>query len=78
MIDLFCSEYGWTVEQIFDHTKDQIVLLSKAISKRKEEDIKFNATIHGAELKKSSSNKNLDLEKDIDKLGSLGINVAKG
>ena len=78
-MDMICSQYGWTVAQIFDHTRDQVMELVEAINKRKTEDIKFMAAIHGAEMKDSGGGKNtLDLENDIDKLGSIGINVAKG
>lgn len=79
-MDILCSEYGWTVSTVFDHTKDQIEVLTTAINKRKNDHIKFTASIHGAELKNSGGgNKNtLDLEDDIDKLGSIGINVVKG
>jgi hypothetical protein len=49
------------------------------ITKRKNDDIKFQAAIHGAEMKNSPGNKKtLDLGDDIDKLSSIGINVAKG
>jgi hypothetical protein len=48
------------------------------IIKRKNDDIKFQASIHGAELKGSGKgDKALDLENDIDKLSSIGINVVK-
>jgi hypothetical protein len=48
------------------------------ITKRKNEEIKFQAAIHGAEMKNSKNNTTLYLENDIDKLGSIGINVVKG
>jgi hypothetical protein len=78
-MDIICSQYGWTVAQIFEHTRDQIEELVDEIGKRKNEEIKFQATIHGAKLKDSGQgDKALDLENDIDKLGSIGINVVKG
>jgi hypothetical protein len=52
--------------------------LVSEITKRKNEEIKFQAAIHGAEMKNSGSNRTLDLGDDIDKLGSIGIDVAKG
>ncbi len=76
---MICSQYGWTVAQIFEHTRDQVMELSNVIVKRKNEDIKFQAAIHGAEMKGSGGKDSaLDLESDIDKLGSIGINVVKG
>ncbi len=77
-MDIICSQYGWTVAEIFQHTKDQIMSLVESINKRRNEEIKFTAAIHGAELKDSKGDKSLDLENDIDKLGSVGINVVKG
>jgi hypothetical protein len=77
-MDMICSQYGWTVAQVFEHTRDQVMELAEAINKRKNEDIKFTAAIHGAEMKDSRGKNTLDLENDIDKLGSIGINVAKG
>lgn len=77
MLDLLCSEYGWTVEQIFDHTKDQIMLLVESMMKRKKVDIKFQADIHGAEMK-SDNSKSVDIDKDFNKLSGMGINVVKG
>jgi hypothetical protein len=52
--------------------------LVEQINRRRNEEIKFEASIHGAELKGSGgNNKTLDLEDDIDKLESIGIHVAK-
>ncbi len=76
-MDMICSQYGWTVAQIFEHTRDQVMELAEAINKRKTEDIKFMAAIHGAEMKGFRGKNTLDLEKDIDKLGNIGINVVK-
>ncbi len=78
IIDMVCSQYGWTVPDIFQHTRDQIMVLIEEINKRRNDDIKFQASIHGAELKgNSGGGKQLDLENDIDNLGSIGIHVAK-
>jgi hypothetical protein len=77
-MDIICSQYGWTVAEIFQHTKDQIMVLVESINKRRNEDIKFTAAIHGAQLKNTRGDKSLDLENDIDKLGSIGIDVKKG
>ncbi len=52
--------------------------LVESINKRRNEEIKFTAAIHGAELKGSKEGKSLDLENDIDKLGKVGIDVVKG
>ena len=79
VMDTVCSQYGWTIPQIFEHTREQVMELVNEITKRKNEDIKFQAAIHGAEMKGSTgNNKTLDLGDDIDKLGSIGIDVAKG
>jgi hypothetical protein len=77
-MDMVCSQYGWTVPEIFEHTREQVMDLVSEITKRKNEDIKFQAAIHGAEMKDSGNKKTLDLGDDIDKLSSIGINVAKG
>jgi hypothetical protein len=78
VMDLVCSQYGWTVHQIFEHTKEQVMGLVDEITKRKNNEIKFQAAIHGAEMKDSGNKKTLDLGDDIDKLSSIGIHVAKG
>jgi hypothetical protein len=79
VMDLLCSQYGWTVQQVFEHTKDQVMELVNEITKRRNEDIKFQAAIHGAEIKDNSGNrKTLDLGDDIDKLSTIGIDVVKG
>lgn len=77
-MDLVCSQYGWTIHQIFEHTREQVMELVDEITTRKNSEIKFQAAIHGAEMKSQGNKKTLDLGDDIDKLGSIGINVAKG
>jgi hypothetical protein len=79
VMDLVCSQYGWTIQQVFEHTRQQVMELVDEIVRRKNEDIKFQASIHGAKLKNNSGgNKTLDLGEDIDKLSSIGIDVVKG
>ena len=79
VMDLVCSQYGWTVHQIFEHTKEQVMELVDEITKRKNEETKFQAAIHGAEMKGGQGNKKtLDLGDDIDKLSNIGIDVAEG
>lgn len=79
VMDMLCSQYGWTIPKIFEHTREQIMELVDEIVKRKNDDMMFQAKIHGAEIKNNpSNNKTLDLGNDIDKLSSIGINVAKG
>lgn len=72
-MDLVCSEYNWTVEQVFSHTKDQIELLMKAMNKRKMAEIKVQADLHGAKMKNSSSD-SVNVE-NTSKLKSMGINI---
>jgi hypothetical protein len=78
VMDIVCSQYGWTISEIFEHTREQIMDLVDEITKRKNSEIKFQASIHGAEIKDPGNKKTLDLGDDIDKLSSIGINVAKG
>jgi len=75
---LFCNEYGWTVEQVFDSTKEQIGLLVGSIMKRKQADIKFQADLHGAEMKSGSKNDVVLDEKNFDSsFKKMGINVVE-
>jgi hypothetical protein len=78
VMDIVCSQYGWTISEIFEHTREQVMDLVDEITKRKNDEIKFQAAIHGAEMKNSGNKKTLDLGDDIDKLSSVGINVVKG
>ncbi len=71
---MLCSEYGWTVEQVFSHTKAQIELLTVAMAERRKEDFKLQAGLHGANIKKESFNKSVSVT-DTDKIKSMGINV---
>ena len=75
---MFCNEYGWTVEQVFDSTKEQIGLVVGSIMKRKQADIKFQADLHGAEMKSgNTSNVVLD-EKNFDSsLKKMGVHVVE-
>lgn len=73
---MLCHEYGWTIDQVFDCTKDQINDLSKSIQKRMESSRQFEATIHGAELKKTREN-TVDAGKDFDKLKGIGISIVE-
>ena len=75
---MFCNEYGWTVEQVFDSTKEQIGLLGGSIMKRKQADIKFQADLHGAEMKSGSKNDVVLDEKNFDSsFKKMGINVVE-
>ena len=73
---MLCSEYGWSVEQVFDCTKEQIDALCKSIGKRREVNQKFQAGIHGAELKQTREN-TIDIDKDFDKLKSMNIPIVE-
>jgi len=75
MVDLLCSEYGWTIDQVFDHTKDQVAELMKVMMKRISRDLKFQAELHGATMKGGPSDNTVDVGDDLSK---IGINVVKG
>jgi hypothetical protein len=46
VVDSLCSEYGWTIEQVFDCTRDQVHALQDSIASRREVEAQFMATIH--------------------------------
>ncbi len=69
-----CHEYGWTLDQCFDITKEQIEMLVESISKRKKQGLEFNAQLHNCKLKNaSSSTHSIDSSEDFDKLKQKGI-----
>jgi Spy/CpxP family protein refolding chaperone len=69
---MMCHEYGWTIDQVFDCTREQLDALSKSMTKRKQAEMEFIATINGAQIKKTSHN-TVDAAKDFDKLKKMGI-----
>ncbi len=76
---MLCHEYGWTVDQCFECTQEQIQLLVEALNERKIKQLEQDASMHGAKLEKSRQNKNLDLsanlEKDWNRLKARGFNI---
>jgi len=71
-----CHEYGWTLDEVFNCTKDEIEALMNAAIKRKNLDFEFTAKIHGAEIKGGGTSSNTPKTKDdFQKLKSLGLNI---
>ncbi len=62
---MLCHEYGWTVQQCFDCTQQQIEALVKAIGKRKMDKMETDAGLHGVQMKKESK-KSMNVEKESD------------
>ncbi len=76
---MLCHEYGWTPDQCFECTQDQIQLLVEAMNGRRMKELEQNASMHGAKIEKSRQNKNLDLsankEQDWSRLKARGFNI---
>lgn len=57
MIDLFASEYGWTVDKILDLTAKEVVLIQECIHNRYQ---RQSDAMEEASKGKRSSGKNFD------------------
>ena len=74
-MDTLAHEYGWTIEQILDMTKDQVFACLDAIANR-----------YGREASAYEKNKNNppgtvafeDIDGSPERLAAMGINVVKG
>ena len=70
---MLCHEYGWTVEQCFDRTHEQIEVLTEAINKRKMNELESQVQLHGGKMTKSTQRESMSVDDDWQKLKSLGI-----
>lgn len=76
---MLCHEYGWTLDQCFECTQEQVQLLTEAMSERKMKELEQDAGMHGAKIEKSRQNKGLDLTENLDRdwnrLKARGFNI---
>ncbi len=70
---MLCHEYGWTVEQCFDCTQEQIEVLAEAINKRKMKELESQVQLHGGKMTKSTQRESMSVDNDWEKLKGLGI-----
>ncbi len=69
---MLCHEYGWTVEQCFDRTHEQIEVLAEAINKRKMKEMESQVKMHGGKMQTTTQGKSMNVDDDWDKLKTLG------
>ena len=77
MVDFFCSEYGWTVDQVFDHSIAELELLITVAKKRKQAEAEYDASLHQMQIKKSKdpSNHQMSDESAFERAKGRGWNI---
>ena len=76
-MDTLSHEYGWTTEQILSLTWSELDWRLKEISKRHDYDRRFNASLHGVNLKPSvTGSKNNSKPVKLTKEKQLAIDKA--
>jgi hypothetical protein len=74
IIDLIASEYGWTLEKIYELTREELELLCKAILERKETELKISALGgHGARIETTTPTSEKDRIKAIRNMSGVGF-----
>lgn len=48
----FCKRCGWTVRQVFEHSREELELLAKHMSQDENDYLRFQAAIHGIDPNK--------------------------
>jgi hypothetical protein len=60
IFDLLSNEYGWTTKQILSITMKELDWRLRAITKRSENNIRLEASLHGCELNLPSAEAAVD------------------
>jgi imidazolonepropionase-like amidohydrolase len=74
-VAFFCTECGWTVPQVFEHTREELAALSEKICKKIRKRLAWEAKLHGSELKEDTFEREEDVRQTLARAKKFDIPV---